>query len=324
MFIFINLHNGHNISKDLLIENLSYNLNNVFNVIGTSQNINDADMYSDKYRINDIKKFINDNNFHVIVAGDFNDHEKIDYWNELKIFNKSGIPKLSEISVSSQSFEPPPKSCCQTKRVNTNDPFYGDYILISENLKYIINNKIQDDFDQNHNKYPTSDHIPIMAKIDFVNKFIVKNTNVKILSLPINNAVFDHNLNTGIILVYPDSSIYSIDNNDYIYIQCITDTNKIGYININYIKHIGNNQFKLRDKYSEIILRLFIDSEDPNPLKKGKNGKNYCGRSLNKTDIFIFPNGEDTKGYVIVQKEDDPNIIGYINKKNLEIYSNRL
>ena len=327
-FIFINLHNGHNISKDILIKNLSYNLNNVFNVIGTSQNINNADMYSEKYKYIDIittRDFLDKNNIHVIVAGDFNDHGRFNYWDELKIFNNSKIPELSEISVSSQSFEPPPKSCCQTKRVNTMDPFYGDYILISENLKYITNNKIPTDFNPNHNKCPTSDHMPIMAKIDFVNKFLAKGDDIEIKYLLSNNYNFSHvldqNLNTNTILIYPDSSIYSINNNDYIYIQCLNDTNKIGYININSIKHIGNNQFKLKNKYSksEVTLRLFIDSKDNNKLNKSSSG-----RKINKNDTFIFPNGEIIDDHVILQKEDNPNIIGYINMDNLEIYRNKL
>jgi hypothetical protein len=170
-YIFINFHNRHNITKDELqtrlvsnnIVNVSNNTKNKFEDIDTDQSEN-------------LSNFINTNQFnndtHIIMAGDTNDHSVSKLWTGIKPFEKFNIPNLKNIVVDTKPNDTtkptnlPPKTCCidgiRTK--NDKGPFYGDYIMISDELEYIKPNYVPEDDDFYDNK-PASDHLPVMATI---------------------------------------------------------------------------------------------------------------------------------------------------------------
>ena len=150
--IVINFHNAHDLIKDTLEQRISDIVKNL--------------------KLNKTISNIESNNWTVIVGGDFNDHGGYNYWNKNRK-NNNFIPfkhttfKFKDISVSLKKM--PPHSCCIGKssiRTNKNkDPFYGDYILFSENIheKYNIDLAVPAKFNYDANKFPTSDHLPVQA-----------------------------------------------------------------------------------------------------------------------------------------------------------------
>jgi endonuclease/exonuclease/phosphatase family metal-dependent hydrolase len=124
-YIFINLHNGHGISHEILEQNLSKDIH-----------------CNDKTHWN------------VIVAGDFNDNNIYDYWKGITPFKYSKIPSLKNIIVKCSTR--PPLTCCSEKDLLQKVGLYGDYILISDGLKYIRKNHVPD-----VEMLQSSDHLPI-------------------------------------------------------------------------------------------------------------------------------------------------------------------
>jgi hypothetical protein len=116
----------------------------------------------------------------ILFMGDTNDHGNFKLWHGFQPLTtvlglsntKTTTSQLGK--VSSQSRKPPVSSCCAPvsksphlrTRVNKEDFTYGDYILASDNLKYLKNNIIPT-CGLNHNAtlYPASDHLPILAII---------------------------------------------------------------------------------------------------------------------------------------------------------------
>lgn len=98
-FYFINIHNGHLISKPRLEETI--NNNNLY--VPLVANV-DVKFIDDQWMVNgnDIIPTQNPKeNLPIIIAGDFNDHGKYNYWQDLTINTKN----LS-------STKPPPLTCC--------------------------------------------------------------------------------------------------------------------------------------------------------------------------------------------------------------------
>jgi hypothetical protein len=155
-FIFINLHNGHNININKLELKLSENINKIINVENKYKknfiNLN----IKNEINIETTKFFKKLNNINLIVAGDFNDFGLNNYWIKLKPFSNTNYDKLNNISVDTRG-EQPPGTCCYGDISFS----YGDYILTSNNL--ILKN-------QNYvpiiKRYPMSDHLPIMSSIE--------------------------------------------------------------------------------------------------------------------------------------------------------------
>ena len=98
-FYFINIHNGHLISKTRLEEII--NSNNLY--IPLVPNV-DVKFIDDEWIVNGnhiTPTQIPKENLPLIIAGDFNDHGKYNYWQDLTINTK----KLSSV-------KPPPTTCC--------------------------------------------------------------------------------------------------------------------------------------------------------------------------------------------------------------------
>jgi exonuclease III len=63
------------------------------------------------------------------------------------------------------------------RKSKSNDKNYGDYILINDNLKYIVENIVPVSFVYNAKKTPTSDHLPVMSILRL--KKSIKNKSLK-------------------------------------------------------------------------------------------------------------------------------------------------
>ena len=158
-FIFINLHNGHNININVLEFKLSENINKIINVENKyTKNFINLNT-NNEINIEETIFFNKLNNIKVIVAGDFNDFGLNNYWFKLKPFSKSNYDILNNIIVDTRK-QLPPGTCCYGF-----EPFiYNDYILTSNNLHFKSLKK-QNYIPQIEN-YPMSDHKPIMTSIN--------------------------------------------------------------------------------------------------------------------------------------------------------------
>jgi endonuclease/exonuclease/phosphatase family metal-dependent hydrolase len=160
--IFVNVHNSHNNGRKRILENFKA-LSNGFIANGSTT----IDLKSD-YGNSDISSLIANKEFEVIMTGDHNDSstKESNFHQGIKPFANSTYPNLKDINLSTQKHIPP-KSCCDTTRAKKNKDFrYGDYILISDNLEFIMPNKIPD-LNYDSSAYPTSDHLPVIAEIKY-------------------------------------------------------------------------------------------------------------------------------------------------------------
>lgn len=152
-YIFINLHNGHNVTIDYLQNKLSQNLNKLIIVKNNRKKdfININLNYETEFNIcslfNDINKI------KVIVVGDFNDFGINNYWKGLQPFKNSNLIHLKNILVDTRGYKPP-----NTYFLLNN---ISDYILTSHNIHY------EDYTKQNYIPkeviLPSSDHFPIKS-----------------------------------------------------------------------------------------------------------------------------------------------------------------
>lgn len=171
-FIFINFHNSHvDIIRD--IPQLEQALNDpdqtVIDVHETTE-VHFENIDENDFARPTLDNFIQTHRFlensRIIMAGDTNDHGGINFWQGMTPFIQT--PGLDTIRVNTKTIQPP-RTCCvgqYTLRVNdAGDRNYGDYIMISENLNYRVNNFIPLDFNKRADQNPTSDHLPVIAII---------------------------------------------------------------------------------------------------------------------------------------------------------------
>ena len=150
-YIFINLHNAKDVSKDDLERQLARQFNNFFRIEKTEQE--GAQHLKTRIEIQ-----WNLNKYNVIVAGDFNDRGLKNYWQGLYPFKHTNIPILKDILVKCNA--EPPKTCCR-ETPNTNPPDNGDYILVNSSLTIEKNNYIP----QSEHLFPSSDHLPVLIEL---------------------------------------------------------------------------------------------------------------------------------------------------------------
>ena len=150
IYIFINLHNAHNVTIHELEEQLSKEFNNFINI--NDGNISDAHEKKNYYPIE-----WSANKYNVIVAGDFND-KNINYWNGLNPFKNANITNLQKIVVKTDM--KPPNTCCRVEAAKPL-PLYGDYILVNDALMIVKNNYVPD----SQHIFPTSDHLPVLIEL---------------------------------------------------------------------------------------------------------------------------------------------------------------
>lgn len=159
-YIFINLHNMHYSSKQMLEKQLSNKLQ--YGIKNTNRKYL-SDLH--KYYPSNISDIINNKIFRVIIAGDFNDEGR-NYWTGLRPFKYTQFPNLQKIVVKTD--KKPPKTCCigekHLRERKNEDHSESDYILHNKLLTVIKPNYVPLKKTQYKAEYfPTSDHLPIMA-----------------------------------------------------------------------------------------------------------------------------------------------------------------
>ena len=167
-FIIINLHNAHNTNRKILEQAFSKKLTKGIKQYYLKNNCINLHQVIEKNIFNIISKYTNP---HVIILGDFND-EGANFWKILKPFKYNSLINFKNIKVSSN--KKPPNTCFTPNHINkslrktlNDDKYITDYILINNNLKFVDNNYLPNEliFEYNAYKKPSSDHLPIMAKI---------------------------------------------------------------------------------------------------------------------------------------------------------------
>jgi hypothetical protein len=289
-FIVINLHAPHTIfNKNKFSTELTKNMH--LAIIGDDTNMENINI---KINTQNITKYINDNAkiFNTIVMGDFNDHGKLDTWDNFQVFNGSKIDSIKHITVSTNGIEPP-KTCCvghSLRKTKGEDKRYGDYILIDNSkMDYIINNQIPK-FPEFYNAttFPTSDHLPVYSEII-----------IKLLAQPMPAQPMPAQPMPAQPMPAQPMPAQPMP------AQPMPAQNLL-----------QNIKYKLL--YSK-TLRLQPISDDPNRNEK-LNNLPFKGSQVNKDDIVIpspILDNTSNKRYILVKKEST-DIIGYINYDYLE------
>lgn len=165
--IVINLHNSHSGSANVIQAALNSNTVKMYNKFQKDGCL-DAGIYEPTTDSNSGKLQLGQNPF-ILFMGDTNDHGKFKLWRGFKPLTGAAG---SNMNVSNQSRKPPTYSCCAPvgnsskirTRPNHEDFAYGDYVLASDNLKFLVNNIIpQKGINHDAAIYPASDHLPVLS-----------------------------------------------------------------------------------------------------------------------------------------------------------------
>ena len=156
-YIFINLHNAHNMPKNDLERQLASNFNMFKNKFKIIEKVKVTQEHAEQ--LTATMEIDKNNNYNVIVAGDFNDDGKMNYWQGFKPFKKTNIHILKNLEVKCNV--EPPNTCC--RQVNSVQPDKsGDYILVNNTLTIEEPNYIPP---ISNNFFPSSDHMPVLIKL---------------------------------------------------------------------------------------------------------------------------------------------------------------
>ena len=344
--IIINVHCSHSpIYTNTLSENLNMCVDLTNTAIKSYKNINQKQTI-------DVSEYIiqNCNDFNVIMMGDFNDHrryywrgfkpfEKVDNWLPLKSKLRNVI--LSVLSIERRNQIEPPKTCCvgekKLRHTKNEDKENVDYVLIDPTkMDFIIQNKIPDDseFIYNAELYPTSDHIPIISELKIIE--VLENKEYKLTTqtptilklLPIDIEIINVHVKihdqyfVGATITHDDLLIFpngkTNEDTGLVLVANLYNPNKIGYIERKLITENINGLYGLKKLTQNVTLRLQNNISDPNE-NEILNGKPFKGCNIDAREVLIFPNGQIIRNkFVVIQKKDDSDIFGYIDKNYIE------
>ena len=171
-FIVINIHSKHKINVYTLQSELSKELHMATRINATTKIVPIINIHA--VNTTDITDIITDKHFRIIFMGDTNENvgpgknpdwkeKESKFWNKnFKPFANTGFENLHSKQVSSNE---PPLTCCFGKHIEecTNTyPYIGDYILVSNGLKFIDENIIPIE-QTNCTSKPVSDHLPVLS-----------------------------------------------------------------------------------------------------------------------------------------------------------------
>lgn len=335
-YICINMHNDHHVSKNDLETYLSKNIANCHKIQGRPGNINHLESLPTE-NISDLIRGIEHN---VIVMGDTNDHG-MDYWKMLQPFSRTGIDSLSGIIVKCTE---PPITCCQNTSSLNAHSLYGDYILVSDNINFIIPNEVPGWFEKNYTKFPVSDHWPVIAGLRPAKSLTSSMNNMSLQSIklkkglsetsrlqndltdPTTNSVLNkaffqgYNISNANNLIFPNGNITS---NGLVLIQQVNHPGYIGYVRSEYIIKNAKNELFLNGQKTLRLQDNITDPNDKNVVRGGYlNTFFFKGGTIQNGEQIKYPDGTPTSNnLVVVQVADNINIFGYVKLESLNIQS---
>lgn len=328
-FVVTNLHNGHGISKDNLERALSKNINHGKLITDDIINVSDLDGTENDSLDSLLSNF--DEHDYYIIMGDFNDHGRYNYWEKLNPFRYTNISNLQGIIQKCNN--EPPKTCCVPtmidKKLRTSigqDTMYGDYILVSNNVRYSQDLFIPYQFNQDAQTNPTSDHLPIMSELEYVvsidrtqsQQQTQTQTPKQPEEIPIQNTIIEYKLKDNLT----SKTLRLQDNLEDPYKKINNNKFKGKKLNSNKILIYPNgNIITLNDNKGKKINYVFVQSEqnknkigyvnndyleEINGINKFKLMNNYHSKTLRLEPVLIDPNteeGKSIKGFTISKDE---------------------
>jgi hypothetical protein len=168
IIIFINLHNANRrgYGKQKLSEIFSKNINLVIDLKSTPKD--DYLKLDSRNETEDISDFLLNEEFEIIVVGDFNDTRGSNFWEGFNPFKRTPFIKIDKMV---KNKNPPPRTCCvgrsSIRQRENEDSNFGDYILVSDGIIEREGSIIPLHPKQyDATKFPTSDHLPISSELE--------------------------------------------------------------------------------------------------------------------------------------------------------------
>ena len=310
-YIVVNMHNDHNINKNDLSDHLSNNLQNAIKIDSLAnvpiENLERLIIQNKEEPIVDI---ISSKEHHIILMGDTNENTSQSrgsgkYWNKNFIpFSQTPFHEINNTVVTCPN--PPPLTCCGS--TGKGYSLIGDYVLISNNLEFIIENDIPREVKDNHMTNPVSDHLPALSIIKPLHKTYHKSSASSSIAQP--------SVGKASTTAQQSSASSSIAQPSVVKLS-----NKVKHLLLNMKKNSKSNSNSnnkvLHIKYKDqtFIVRPEISANDKVlniPLQKGN--KTYLINE--KINQFIFPQGTPTPNNNLVLVEvPSYNTCGYIQQK---------
>ncbi|VBB19042.1 endonuclease/exonuclease/phosphatase family protein [Yasminevirus sp. GU-2018] len=340
--IFINVHNGHGVSRSALEAKLASFSEGVDVSTLPSGPMQGVVKDADKAVVLSISKLVEfDKPTTVILAGDLNDHANIGYWRGLNLFSSDPVKNIQNTLIKSST--EPPKTCCNPwgngpiRSGKNQEKTLGDYIIAS--LTHDLSQKTPDNFEYDANKKPTSDHLPVEAVLtptqEYASLFVVPTVTPTVIPTgippaPKKKKKTGKKPNKNLTGNISDSS--DIEPDDQTDAPPVLQDKPSGLVASTKVvaKPTENIVFKMSGRYtipqnntifvsgSERTLRLKDKPADPDK----SSDVDFRGPVIGVENDLIYPNaeiilGDDGKKYLLVSDVANDSCVGYVDVDNL-------
>ena len=341
--LFINFHNGHGYEIKHLHDAVSAALTRFGNLVDPTisqnlDNIQDADL-SKFRRAGDLTLLnFNFSEYNIIVTADSNENTSAVGGK----FCRGQFQPLFNLGIHTHVYTTTtPITCCITGLGTSGLQMIGDYILYSNKIRAITDNKVPNfaNYKPPNDSYtttPRSDHLPVYSILSLPS--IVHSMSSMSLKMPkyilnqgissthkrfkLNNYEKEEILkpiSDGSVLIIPNGKIvYSEDNQTpMVLVMDAANFMNVGYIQKKYITEDASGTPKLNQKSK--TLRLLNLSSDPNIPKR----EDFTGPTISNTTQLIYPEGQkfrDDNGteYICLVEESNPDNFGLIRTERIE------
>jgi hypothetical protein len=343
--LFINFHNGHGYEIKNLHDAVSVALTRFGNLVDPTisqnlDNIQREDLSKFKRKGNLTQLNFNFSEYNIIVTADSNENTSAVGGK----FCRGQFQPLFNLGIQTPvSTTTTPITCCITI-VNREGglKLIGDYILYSNKIRAITDNKVPDfaNYKPPNFSYtvrPRSDHLPVYSILLLPS--IVHSMSSMSLEMPkyilnqgisstykrfkLNNyqkeEIFKQISDDRSELIIPNGKpVYSRDNGtSMVLVMDAANFMNVGYIQTIYITNDASGTPKLNQKSK--TLRLLNLSSDPNSPKS----KDFTGPTISDTTPLIYPTGQkfrDGNGteYICLVEERNPDNFGLIRTERIK------
>ena len=365
-YIFINIHNGHGGDYKHLEEELSRKVDTKGNdpahrVIipipgennyhGEKNDPNDPKLiipynpnlpfnnkqpnYIPKLKKNPVNysTTIASNTYDIIFMGDTN-FPNVNIWHKSLDFKPLRFMGI-DVSVSAENTQPPntlhPGGDVSPSRNIVDYSQIGDYVLISNELKYDINNNaIPSNFNPRIRIFPTSDHLPVVSVIR-----LAKSSHSSSSKNSSTHPSITHSITHSLSSLFPLPPTPSPLSKHAASSHASAPTSMSSSYSIRELpsskgQTIRQQEFKIETPKT---LRMQDNTENPNKPDSNKElfYKNkfypFRGKQVTTDMTLIYPpylkeSLDPATNLVFVQVKTDPNVIGYVNYDYLDLLGN--
>ena len=270
------------------------------------------------------------NTYDIIFMGDTN-FPHVNIWDKSLDFKPLRFMGI-DVSVSAENTQPP-NTCCSTSRQKIGDDTQiGDYILISDKLKYEITNVIPKTFNPNSRIFPTSDHLPVVSVIRLAKSSHSSSSKHSSTHPSIAHSI-THSLSSLFTLPPTPSHLSKHAASSHASAPAparISSSYSLREVPSSKGQTIRQQEFKIETPKT---LRMQDNTENPNKPDSNKElfYKNklypFRGKQVTPGMTLIYPpylneSLDSETNLVFVQVKTDPNVIGYVNYDYLDLLGN--